>query len=340
MASGRPYDYAVFIGRFQPFHNGHLRVVQEGLELADNLIILIGSSNVANDTRNPFTYSERAGMVRNAITTADNLDRLTIMPVSDYTYDDDAWLAHVKSLVATCTAGMVSPRIVLIGNERDHTSYYLRQFPGWNYHPVFDCNIQATEIRAFFFAGGMVPEQIVPLVPDTTMEFLRRFRDRTDYADMIASRVWHHNYRKEWGVGPFVTCDALVICNGKALLIERGRDPGKGMLAIPGGFLEGDEPLLSGALRELREETQIAVDEATLRHALRFEKTYADPHRSRRGRIVTDAFLFHLEGYTSPPEVMGADDAKKAMWVPLEEIRVDAMFEDHAHLVRDLIKRL
>lgn len=40
----KPYDFTVFIGRFQPFHHGHLAVVREGLNQADKMIVLIGSA--------------------------------------------------------------------------------------------------------------------------------------------------------------------------------------------------------------------------------------------------------------------------------------------------------
>lgn len=50
----RPFDFTVFIGRFQPFHAGHLKVVQEGLKQADKLILLIGSAWQPRNTRNPW----------------------------------------------------------------------------------------------------------------------------------------------------------------------------------------------------------------------------------------------------------------------------------------------
>ena len=46
MSETKEFDFAVFIGRFQPFHQGHLQVIQSGLEQADKLIVLIGSSRL------------------------------------------------------------------------------------------------------------------------------------------------------------------------------------------------------------------------------------------------------------------------------------------------------
>ncbi|HVL00149.1 MAG TPA: adenylyltransferase/cytidyltransferase family protein, partial [Dongiaceae bacterium] len=75
-----PFDFLVFIGRFQPFHLGHLAVVQAGLLQAAHLIVLCGSASQPRSLRNPFTWQERAEMIRNAVTPADS-KRLLIVPV-------------------------------------------------------------------------------------------------------------------------------------------------------------------------------------------------------------------------------------------------------------------
>ena len=51
----RHYRYLVFIGRFQPFHRGHKAVVDEALQRADEVIMLIGSANLPRSLRNPFS---------------------------------------------------------------------------------------------------------------------------------------------------------------------------------------------------------------------------------------------------------------------------------------------
>jgi len=59
----KKFDYLVFIGRFQPFHHGHAKVIETALENAEHVIVLIGSSNRARDWYNPFTYEERASII-------------------------------------------------------------------------------------------------------------------------------------------------------------------------------------------------------------------------------------------------------------------------------------
>ena len=58
---------ALFIGRFQPFHNGHLKVIQNSINLYDEVIIGIGSAQYSNTTDNPFTAEERKLMIERSL---------------------------------------------------------------------------------------------------------------------------------------------------------------------------------------------------------------------------------------------------------------------------------
>ena len=59
----RDFDFLVFIGRFQPYHNGHHTVVTEALRRASFLVLLLGSAHRPRCTRNPWTFAEREAMV-------------------------------------------------------------------------------------------------------------------------------------------------------------------------------------------------------------------------------------------------------------------------------------
>ena len=63
----KDYAYAVYIGRFQPFHNEHLEVVRKGLEIADEVIIVIGSCNAAPNIRNPWSFEDRRKMIADSV---------------------------------------------------------------------------------------------------------------------------------------------------------------------------------------------------------------------------------------------------------------------------------
>jgi len=149
------------------------------------------------------------------------------------------------------------------------------------------------------------------------------------------------NYRVAPYKPKFVTVDAVVIQAGHILLVRRRAEPGKGLYALPGGFLGEDEEIVDAMIRELIEETRIKVQDKILYRNIKASKVYGKPNRSLRGRTITHAFLIELE--PGPlPKVKGSDDADKAKWVPLSvfEKMEDQMFEDHYHIVKDMIGKL
>lgn len=55
----KKYKKGLFIGRFQPFHLGHISAIKQGLEVAEKLVLVIGSANRNFDLVNPLTFFER-----------------------------------------------------------------------------------------------------------------------------------------------------------------------------------------------------------------------------------------------------------------------------------------
>ena len=110
---------------------------------------------------------------------------------------------------------------------------------------------------------------------------------------------------------PAVTVDlavfVLAVDGLRVLLVRRGRDPFAGRWALPGGFLEMDEPIEAGARRELKEET--GLDAVGPVHLL---GVYGDPGRDPRGRTISLAHAAAIRGGT--PGVAGGDDASEAAW--------------------------
>ena len=145
----------------------------------------------------------------------------------------------------------------------------------------------------------------------------------------------------------FQTVDACVIQTGHVLLIKRKSRPGKGLWALPGGFLNPRERLFDAAIRELREETKIKVPDPILRSSMIFKEDFDYPDRSLRGRTISKGFLFKLpdfvvNGKIEMPYIKGADDAEKAVWVPINEAleKPEMFFEDHFHILSMLLGKL
>jgi nicotinamide-nucleotide adenylyltransferase len=89
----------LYIGRFQPFHKGHLQVVEHLLEKVDELVIVIGSAQYSHQLENVFTAGERITMIKLALEEAElNSGRCYIVPVID-TMVHSVWVSHVISYV-------------------------------------------------------------------------------------------------------------------------------------------------------------------------------------------------------------------------------------------------
>lgn len=84
---------ALFIGRFQPFHNGHLHVAKLLSKKFDEVIVGIGSSQEKRTENNPFSYNERKAMINKTLT-ANKIRNFRIYPIPDL-YDDYKWTNHI-----------------------------------------------------------------------------------------------------------------------------------------------------------------------------------------------------------------------------------------------------
>ena len=87
----------LLIGRFQPFHLGHLDAVLFGLSRTENLLIGICSSNKTNERRNPFSAEERREMIISSIEPS-MADRLKIFDIPDVG-DHEKWTFEIDRIV-------------------------------------------------------------------------------------------------------------------------------------------------------------------------------------------------------------------------------------------------
>jgi len=87
----------LLIGRFQPFHLGHLDAVLFGLARAENLFICIGSSNKSNERKNPFSAEERREMITLSIEPS-IIDRIKIFDIPDVG-DHEKWTFEIDKIV-------------------------------------------------------------------------------------------------------------------------------------------------------------------------------------------------------------------------------------------------
>lgn len=337
----KKYDTLVLIGRFQPFHTAHLLLASRATAHANKLIFICGSANQPRTYKNPFTFQERYDMIYEATRGMRGPLSIDIEPNPDTIYNDQAWAVRVQGIVAKHT--QPGDRIGIIGHRKDPSSFYLDMFPQWGFEEVELLEpLDATDIRELYFKRDVNMKFIKHVVPPTTFEFLEAFKETDAYEQIIKEREFVVEYKKQYAglkYPPiFVTADAVVIQSGHVLMIKRRAEPGKGLWALPGGYVNAstDRTVEDAMLRELREETMIKVPAPVLKGNIVRNKVFDAVDRSPRGRIITHAFHIELPD-GELPKVKGSDDAEKARWVPIAEVRSEDCFEDHYEILQHFL---
>lgn len=332
------YDYAIIIGRFQPFHNGHLCLVEHAFSIAKHLIIVIGSHNAPASIRNPWNTQEREAFVKKSLQKF-GLERLSIIPISDSAYNFNDWIIRLQQKIANITG---DSKIAIVGHYKDDTSYYLNYFPQWSLDtlPTQADGISATIIRNAVFENKL--DEIKKYIPLPMVEELSKWTGSEMYHKLQDEYVFIQNYRKKWECAPhpptFVTADAVVMGLGHVLLVKRKMNPGIGRLALPGGFVKQNESIEKSCLRELKEETSIDIGYKELHGSIKMTHVFDHPLRDLRGRVISHAFMFEL-AVKELPKVSNGDESYEIQWFPLYKIEQNenSFFNDHAQIIKYFI---
>lgn len=137
----------MFIGRFQPFHLGHLEAVKQILTREDSVIVAIGSAQYSHTMDNPFTAGERVEMIyRTLISAGVESERFFLIPIPDIG-EHRLWVSRVVSFCPAFQTVYSNNNLVKI----------LFEEAGFRVEPVPYYNRQvyvATEIRAMMASGG------------------------------------------------------------------------------------------------------------------------------------------------------------------------------------------
>lgn len=161
----KSFTRALYVGRFQPFHLGHLEAVKHILRNADEIIIVVGSAQESHTLENPFTAGERAYMIRIALNEA-GIDpaKYYIMPVIDLDVHG-IWVSHVCSYV---------PKFdVVYSNEPLTRRLFIESGFKVESIPFFRRNVcSATEIRRRMLAGVSWEE----LLPKSVADFIKEIK--------------------------------------------------------------------------------------------------------------------------------------------------------------------
>ncbi len=258
-------------------------------------------------------------------------------------------MTQIQAAVEKIVQGEQS--IALIGSYKDSSSYYIKYFPQWDFIPANTSKtMNATDVRSELFAynEAYVPKSASCVgwwLPDAVRDWLSdNFIAKESHKALCDEFKFIQEYKAKWANVPFPvtfnTVDAVVIQSGHILVVKRKFNPGKGLIALPGGFIKQTESLESAAVRELKEETGIRVPHEMLKSYLVGNHVFDHPGRSLRGRTITHAFCFKLPD-GELPQIKASDDADAAYWLPLMDVhRLEEQFyEDHAHIINHFVQR-
>ena len=149
-----------YIGRFQPYHDGHHQMVAEIAEEVDELVLAVGSAGDSHSPRNPFTAGERVMMVNKAVAAFDVATY--VVPIEDL--DRNAvWVSHVQSMCPEFeVAYSNNPLVVQLFRE---AGVEVRTTP------MFDRDVlEGTELRSRMLAGAdwraHVPDPVVNVIEE------------------------------------------------------------------------------------------------------------------------------------------------------------------------------
>jgi len=168
---------AVFPGRFQPFHLGHLAVIELLLSKYDEVIVIVGSGKDSHSIYNPFTAGERIEMLKNGLKEFNaDFRRLIIFPILD-SFTGKIWIRNVEQY---------SPKfdVVVSGNPLVVTTAkeagYLVDLP-----PMFNRDMySATKIRKLMLEGN---EGWSELVPKSVYSFIKKIKGDERLRDVARS---------------------------------------------------------------------------------------------------------------------------------------------------------
>jgi nicotinamide-nucleotide adenylyltransferase len=160
------------VGRFQPFHDGHRRLVEEIATEVDELVVGIGSADASHTVRNPFTAGERTVMITNVLADVDV--QQYVVPLEDIERNA-VWVSHVESMCPPFDVVYSNnPLVIRLFEEADYEVRDPRL--------IDRARLRGTDIRERIIAGepwqDRVPEAVVAAMAE--IDGVGRLRDVAD----------------------------------------------------------------------------------------------------------------------------------------------------------------
>jgi ADP-ribose pyrophosphatase YjhB (NUDIX family) len=119
---------------------------------------------------------------------------------------------------------------------------------------------------------------------------------------------------REYPAHPVVGVGAVIVRDGRALIVRRGHEPRKGEWSLPGGLVNLGESLADAVRREVKEETGLEVELGPV------IETFDRVHRDDQGRIRYHFVIVDFVCWSPGGDAVAGSDAEAAAWVAADEI--------------------
>lgn len=179
-----------YIGRFQPYHNGHHKMVEAITTEVDELVLGIGSAGHSHTQRNPFTAGERVMMVTKSV--ADFDITTYAVPIEDLDRNS-VWVSHVQSMSPTFdVAYSNNPLVIQLFSEAD---VEVRQSPMFNRDILKGSTLRDRMVRNEDWQS-LVPTQVIDVIEEINgIERMRRLgatdtlKDNTEMSETVENTL-------------------------------------------------------------------------------------------------------------------------------------------------------
>ena len=131
---------------------------------------------------------------------------------------------------------------------------------------------------------------------------------------------------------PTPTVDAIIQENSQILLVKRKKEPFKGYLVLPGGFVNEGERVEDAAKREIKEETSLDIE------LIDILGVYSEPERDPRGHIMSTVFIGKISKSSDKADAIAQDDAVAIEWLNFESVDNTRIGFDHKKIITDYTK--
>lgn len=292
----------LFIGRFQPFHLGHIDALKQARKYGiTEFIIGVGSSNKEHTAENPFTYEERKTMITKILNSL--WVKFTIYPLPDVESDDDR-----KKYIIT---NLPKFDVVISGNQRTSSIFKKTSYKTCNIKITKD--IKSTTIRHMIHINDM--EWLKELVPGQVIIYLKSMK-----ADKKLAKYYRDEHR-----GPSVAVDGILVTKEKKIVIIQRKNAPLGY-ALPGGFVDYGETAEQALIREMKEEVGVHIRIKKLAGVM------SDPKRDPREHIISIVYIADIISW----RIKAGDDAKSVKTMTLEKAQDLKMVAGHDTFLQNI----